>query len=122
MLIDPLNKGKEHIKEHTKLPLTHIHNLLDLLDFHLAIAVLSECYLQKIECKAIMEALHYKIATKTFRQSSCTSASANDSHGRFQERYHADKFLEILNKQDPAIKYTVELEDHKHSLLNQQYY
>ena len=25
-------------------------------------------------------------------------------------------YLEILDKQDPAIKYTVEFEDHKHSL------
>ena len=56
-----------------------------------------------------MEALHYKIAPKTFRQSSYTSACAHDSHGRFQERSHAGKFLEILNKQDPAIKHTVHL-------------
>ena len=35
---------------------------------------------------------------------------------RFQERSYADKFLEILDKQDPAIKSTVEFEDHKHSL------
>ena len=72
--------------------------------------VLSECYLQKIECKAIMEALNYKIASKTFRR------FVDDSNAPFQERSHANKFLEILNKQDPAIKYTVEFEDHKHSL------
>ena len=60
-------------------------------------AVLSEFYLQKIECKAIMEALNYKIASKTFRR------FADDSHARFQERSHADKFLEILNKEDPVI-------------------
>ena len=35
---------------------------------------------------------------------------------RFQERSHADSFIEILHKQDPAIKYTVEFEDQKHSL------
>ena len=40
---------------------------------------------------------------------------ADDSHARFQDRSHTNKFLEILNKQDPAIKYTVEFEDHKHS-------
>ena len=38
------------------------------------------------------------------------------THTHFQNRSHANKFLEILNKQDPAIKYTVEFEDHKHSL------
>ena len=57
-----------------------------------------------------MEAWYYKIAPKTFRR------FVDDSHARFQERSHANKFLEILNKQDPAIKYTVEFEDHKHSL------
>ena len=70
----------------------------------------SECYLQKIEFKAITEALNYKIAIKTFRR------FVDDSHARFQNRSHANKFLEILNRQDPAIKYTVEFEDHKHSL------
>ena len=40
----------------------------------------------------------------------------DDSHARYQERSHADKFLEILNKQDPSIKYIVEFEDRKHSL------
>ena len=40
----------------------------------------------------------------------------DNSHARFQNRSHANKFLGILNKQDPAIKYTVEFEAHKHSL------
>ena len=30
----------------------------------------------------------------------------------FQERLHADTVLEILNKQDSAIKYRAEFEDH----------
>ena len=72
--------------------------------------VLSECYLQKIEFKTITEALNYKIDPKTFRR------FVDDSHARFQNRSHANKFLEILNKQDPAIKYTVEFEDQKHPL------
>ena len=50
-----------------------------------------------------MEALNYKIAPKTFRR------FVDDNHARFQETTHADKFLEILNKQDPAIKFIVEL-------------
>ena len=41
----------------------------------------------------------------------------DDSYVRFQERFHADNFLEILNKQDPATKYTFEFEDHKYSLI-----
>ena len=72
--------------------------------------VLSECYLQEIECKATMEALNYKIAPNTFRR------FVDDSRARFQGRSHANKFLEILNKQNPAIKYTVQFEDHKHPL------
>ena len=66
--------------------------------------------MKKIEFKAITEALNYKIAPKTFRR------FVDDSHARFQNRSHANKFLEILNKQDPSIKYTVEFEDHKHSV------
>ena len=37
-----------------------------------------------------MEALNYKVAPKTFRY------FVNDSHVRFQERSHADKFSEIF--------------------------
>ena len=58
-----------------------------------------------------MGALNYKISPKTFRR------FVDDSHARFKNRSHENKFLEILNKQDPAIKYIVEIEDHKH-LLN----
>ena len=32
----------------------------------------------------------------------------DDSHPRFQNRSHVKKILEILNKQDPAKKYTIE--------------
>ena len=67
--------------------------------------VLSESYLQKEECKAIMEALNYKISPNTFRR------FVDDSHASFQARLYADKFSEILNKQDPAIKLLFEFED-----------
>ena len=128
--MDTLNNDKEHLQECTKLTLTDIHKLTELclsncyflyennlrlfqnsepIGLSLMVA-LSECYLQKIELKAITEALNYKITPKTFRR------FVDDIHARFQNRSHANKFLEILNKQDPAIKYTVEFEDHKHSL------
>ena len=127
--MDTLNNDKEHLQQHTKLTLTDIHNLTELclskcyflyennlrllknsgpIGLSLMV-VLSECYLEKIEFKAIAEALNYKIASKTFRR------FVDGSHARFQDRSHANKFLEILKKQDPAIKYTVEFEDHKHS-------
>ena len=54
-----------------------------------------------------MEALKFKIASNRFR------CFVDDSHARFQEMYHADKFLEILNKQDQAMKYRVEFEYYK---------
>ena len=56
-----------------------------------------------------MEALNYQIAQKTFRR------IVVDSTHVFK-RVSRNRFLEILNKQDPAMKYTVELEDQKHSL------
>ena len=55
--------------------------------------------------------MNYKTARKTFKR------FVDDSRARFQNRSQASKFLEILNKQDPAIKYTFEFEDHKHSLI-----
>ena len=58
----------------------------------LLMVVLSECYLQKIEFKAITESLNYKIAPKTFKR------FLDDSRARFQNRSQANKFLEILNK------------------------
>ena len=59
----------------------------------------------------MMEALNYKIASKTFR------GLVVDCNARFQERSRADTFLEILNEQDPARKYTAKFELHN-DLLN----
>ena len=50
-----------------------------------------------------MEALNYKTAPKAFRR------FADDSHARFQERSHADNFLEILNEQVAAKKIQLNL-------------
>ena len=49
-----------------------------------------------------MEALNYKTAPKRRR-------FVDDSHARFQERSHADKFLEILNEQGAAKKIQLNL-------------
>ena len=59
----------------------------------------------------MMVALNYKIAPKTFR------GLVVDYNARFQERPRADTFLEILNEQDPARKYTAKFEGHN-DLLN----
>ena len=117
VLIGTLNNDKEQFKERTKLKLRDIHRLTELClsncyflyenSLRLFQDSVSENYLQKLECKAIMEALNYKIVPKTFRR------FVDGNHAFSQERSHADKFLETLNKQDPVIKYTVEFADHK---------
>ena len=58
--------------------------------------------------------LRHKTNPKTFRR------FVDNRNARFQKRSHVYKFLVILNKQNPAIKYTVKFEDHKHSLNFQE--
>ena len=57
-----------------------------------------------------MEALNCKITPKTFR------GFAYDTHACFQQSSCTGKFLEILNKQDSAIKFKGKFEDYKKSL------
>ena len=125
VLVDTLNNDKKQLKEQTNLTFAGIYKLTGLcltkgyilyennlclfensglIELSLMV-VLSECYLhylQKIKCKGIMKASNYKVAARKFRR------FLNDRHASFQERSHADKFLEILNKQHTQI--------HKHSL------
>ena len=63
---------------------------------------LSECYLYKIECKAVMKALNYNIAPKTFRH-------FEDNTTHVFARGHTQISFS-------SIKYTVEFEGHRHSL------
>ena len=56
------------------------------------------------------EFLNYIIAPKTLRH------FVDNGQSRSQRRSHVDYFIEILNKHNPIIKYTVEFEVHKHSL------
>ena len=67
---------------------------------------LAESYLQFLENRAINEALHQQppISLKTHRR------YVDDSHTRFQEIEDASKFKDILNKQDPRIQHTMEVE------------
>ena len=77
VLIDYLMNDKEQLKERTKLKLTDIHRLTELClsscyflyknNLRLFQDSVSESYLQKLECKAIMDVLNYKIVPKTFR-------------------------------------------------------
>ena len=56
------------------------------------------------------EALTIQIQPKTFKR------YVDDSHARFTSKHHANTFQEILNKQDPAIQYTIEYENENESL------
>ena len=71
---------------------------------------LSGSYLQYLERKAIAEALTLNIQTKTFK------LYVDDSHASFPSTHQANTFQEILNKQDPAIQYTIEYENRNKSL------
>ena len=67
--------------------------------------VLSECYLQRIECISITQAHNLNLAPKTFKR------FADDSHARFDNREQSLQFLDILNSQDPSTQYTIEFEN-----------
>ena len=128
--MDTLNDDLNHLNTCTKLTLTDIHkstelclsksyflyeNKIRLLENAGPIGlslmvVLSESYLQHLEHKAIAEALNIQIQPKTFKR------YVDDSHARFTSKHHANIFQEILNKQDPAIQYTIEYENENKSL------
>ena len=130
ILIDTLNNDLDDLNTRTKLTLTDIHNLTELClskSYFLyenkirllenagpiglsLMVVLSESYLQHLEHKAIAEALAIQIQPKTFKR------HVDDSHARFTSKHHANTFQEILNKQDPAIQYTIEYENGNKSL------
>ena len=56
------------------------------------------------------EALTIQIQPKAFKR------YVEDGHARFTSKHHAKVFQEILNKQDPAIQYTIEYENKNKSL------
>ena len=72
--------------------------------------LLSESSLQHLEHKAMTEALTIQIQPKAFKR------YVEDGHARFTSKHHAKVFQEILNKQDPAIQYTIEYENENKSL------
>ena len=73
-------------------------------------AVLSECYLQRIEDISVTQALTLNSAPKPFKR------FADDSHARFNTREQLLQFLDIFNSQDPLIKYTIEFENENKQL------
>ena len=128
--MDTLNNDLKDLNTRTKLKFTDIHkstelclsksyflyeNKIRLLENASPIGlsimvVLSESYLQHLEHKAIIEALNIQIQPKTFKQ------YVNDSLACFTSKHQAKIFQEILNKQDPAVQYTIEYENESISL------
>ena len=70
--------------------------------------VLSDCNLQRLEEKFIalyITLIYLNISPKTFNR------YVDDSHARFENKQKSLQFLEILNKQDSSIQYTIEFEN-----------
>ena len=118
------------VKTRKKLTLVDIHQLIEFClsecyflynnliwklynscPFGLSImVVLSECYLQRLEEKSIALSFALNISHKTFKH------NVDDSHARFDNKQKSLQFLEILNKQDSSIQYTIEFENNQKQL------
>ena len=72
--------------------------------------VISEAFLQRLEDKAIREALATNLAPLTYKR------YVDDSHATFETVYQSHSFLNTLNKQNIAIQYTMEKEDQSQKL------
>ena len=67
--------------------------------------VISESFLQHLESRAMQEALVKNFALLTDKR------YVDDSHARFETAHESHSFLNILNKQNKTIQYTMEKED-----------
>nr|XP_047124319.1 uncharacterized protein LOC105844437 [Hydra vulgaris] len=130
VIIDILNNDIDDLKTQTKLSLVHIHQLIELslsICYFLnenkiriipnsgpiglsLMVVMAEAFLQNIERKALNIATICTCEPKTFVR------YVDDCHARFNSIKQQQMFLNILNEQNPAIKYTVELENHQKQL------
>ena len=72
--------------------------------------VFSECYLERLEEKSIALSFALNVSPKTFKR------YVYDSHTRFENKQKSLQFLEILNKQDSSIQYTIEFENNQKQL------
>ncbi|XP_065667720.1 uncharacterized protein LOC136088011 [Hydra vulgaris] len=130
VIIDILNNDIDNLKKRTKLTLSDIHEMIELclkqcyflykneirsipnsgsIGLSLMVVV-AEAFLQHLETKALIIAEIGHFSQKTYRR------YVDDSHARFDSIQNHDKFLKLLNEQDPAIKYTSEKENNKKEL------
>ena len=130
VILGQLKNDYEDFRRRTKLTLKDIHLLIELCvsecyfiwdnfiwkllnsgPIGLSIMViLSESYLQHIEHQSLETALIHQICPKSFKR------YVDDSHARFQNKNNSEKFLNILNNQDPLIQYTIEYENNEKEL------
>nr|XP_047132455.1 uncharacterized protein LOC124811183 [Hydra vulgaris] len=130
VIIDILNNDIDNLKTRTKLSIVDIHQLIEIslsICYFLyknkipiipnsgpiglsLMVVMVEAFLQNIERKALNIATICTCEPKTFVR------YVDDCHARFNSIKQQQIFLNILNEQNPAIKYTVELENHQKQL------
>ena len=122
VIIEISNNDIDDLRKGTKLTLTDIQKLImfkyQLLyfwqlhayfeklrpDWFSINVVISEAFLQRLEDRAMQEALATNLAPLTYKR------HIDDSHARFETVHQSHSFLNILNKQNKAIQYTVEKE------------
>ena len=131
VVINLLNDDQDY-RNHTKLSINEIKSLIELslskcyflwddkiYEFKNAgpiglslMVVMAEAFLQYIENKAIQEAMNLTppIDLKSYHR------YVDDSHARFSNINEAEKFKDILNKQNKNIQYTIEYENENKTL------
>ena len=125
VIIQISNNDIDDLQKRTKLTLTDIHKPIELclstnyfiFDNRLGIlenlgpvgltlmVVKSEAFLQRLEDRALQEARATNLAPLRYKR------YVDDSHARFETVHQSHSFLNILNKPNKAIKYTMEKED-----------
>ena len=125
VIIEILNNKIDDLQKRTKLTLTDIDKLIELClstnyfifdnrvrilensgQIGLAVTdVIPEAFLQRFEDRALQEALATNLASLTYKR------SVENSHARFETVHQSHIFLNILNKQNKSIQYTMEKED-----------
>ena len=130
VIIEILNNGIDDLRKRTKLTLTDIHKLIELclstnyfiFDNRVRIlensgpiglalmVVVSQAFLQCLEDRSMQEALAKNLAPLTYKR------YVDDSHSRFETVHETHSLLNILNKQNKEIQYTMEKEDQSRKL------
>ena len=78
--------------------------------------MISDTFLQRLEDKAIQEALTTNLSPLTYER------YVHDNHTRFQAIQRSHSFLNILNKKNKAIQYTIEKENQSQELIRCYHY